>query len=74
MVASVAGMGATGDLQPDPMPSPERVRDWPESELDGKCGIRGRIGQAHDPIGYVDRPAAAGDVTEPGMQIDVRQR
>ena len=42
VVASVAGMGATGDLQPDPMPAPERVRDWPESELDGMRGIRCR--------------------------------
>jgi hypothetical protein len=40
VVASVAGMGAAGDLQPDPVPAPERVRDGQRSNSTG-CGVSG---------------------------------
>jgi hypothetical protein len=33
-------MRATGDLQPDAVPAPERVRDGPEIKLDGR-GVSG---------------------------------
>jgi hypothetical protein len=39
VVASVGGMGAGGDLQPDPG-AQERVRDGPEIKLDG-VGVSG---------------------------------
>jgi hypothetical protein len=74
VVASVAGMGAAGDLQPDPVPATERVRDGPQSKLDGLRGVRCGIGETNDPIRDVGRPAARGDIAEAGMQVDVRHR
>jgi hypothetical protein len=74
VVASVAGMGATGDLQPDPVPAQERVRDGRKIKLNRMRSVCRSIGETHDPVREVDRPAARRDVTEAGMQVDVRQR
>ena len=65
-------MGAAGELQPDLVPAPEGMRDGPKIKLDGMWGVRCGIGQAQDPVGEVDRPAASSDVTEAGMQVNVR--
>jgi hypothetical protein len=73
-IASVAGMGATGDLQPDPVPAPERVDDRPQIKLDGLRGVWCGIGEAHDSVRDIDRPAARVDVAEADMQVDVRHR
>jgi hypothetical protein len=64
-------MGATGDLQPDPMPAPERVRNRPQIKLDRMGCARCSIGETDDPIRDVDRLAALGDVAETGMQEPV---
>jgi hypothetical protein len=67
-------MGATGDLQPDPVPSPERVRDRPQIKLDRMRGVCCGIGETYDPVRDIDRPAARGDVAKAGMHVDVRHR
>src|SRR4029453_4402841 len=41
VAASVAGVGATGDRQPDPMPTPERVRGGADIKTAGRRGVRG---------------------------------
>ena len=74
VVASVTGVGATGDLQPDPMPALERVSNRPEIKLDGMGCVRSRIGETDDPVGNVDRAAARRDVAQAGMQVEVRHR
>ena len=67
-------MGATGDLHPDPVPAQERVGDRPQIKLDRmRCGGCG-IGETHDPIRDIDRPATRCDIAEAGMQVDVRHR
>jgi hypothetical protein len=48
VVPSVAGMGATGDLEPDPVPAQERVCNWPQIKLDGLRGVRRGIAEAQD--------------------------
>jgi hypothetical protein len=73
-VASVAGMGATRDLQPDPMPTTEGVRDGPKIKVNEMGGVGCGIGKTDDPVGDVDRPAARADIAEAGMQVDVRHR
>ena len=42
---SIAGMGATGDLQPDPVPALERGRDRPEIKLDGMRDVWCAVGE-----------------------------
>ena len=74
VVAPIAGMGTAGDLQPDPVSAPELVRDGPKIKLGGMWGVQCGIGQAQDPVGEVDRLAAWGDVTEAGVQVNVRHR
>ena len=41
-VASIAWMGTTGDLQPDPMPAPERVRNGAKDQVRRDGGYRVR--------------------------------
>jgi hypothetical protein len=68
VVTFIAGRGATGHFELDPVPTPKGVRDGPEIKLDGTERIRCGIGKTHDPVGDVGRPAARRDVGEAGMQ------
>ena len=47
VVPSVAWMGTTGDLEPDPMPPQEGVRYWPQVKFDGPRRVRRGIADAH---------------------------
>ncbi len=70
-VAGEARMGSPGDLEPDPVPAAEPVGRTEQADPRGS-GQRLGLGEPHDAVADVPRPAARVHVAQPHEQVRVR--
>jgi hypothetical protein len=64
-------VGAAGDLEPDAVAGGEAVGGGPQADGDG-LRVLGRVGQADDAVGDVDRLLLLVDVAQADEEVGVR--